>query len=97
MTAHPNRCRKCRHAPGEIGSHWCYRNPASNGGHRQWIDQTTYDCFISILGCASFEPIEQEKKSLKDMGEFIEEHPIGGPLIRRQFGADRPCGYEGHI
>jgi|GEM_PF-4497044 hypothetical protein len=60
--AHPNRCRKCRFAPGETGSHWCYRNPPANGGYRQWIDQSTYDDFIALLGCASFEPMELDQR-----------------------------------
>lgn len=97
MTAHPKRCRNCRHAPGETGSHWCYANPPANGGHRQWIDQVTYDNFIALLGCASFEPIEKKRRKLEEMGEFIEKHPIGSPTAIRQFGSDRPCGYEGHI
>lgn len=58
MTAHPNRCRKCKHALGETGMHWCYAFPPSNGRRRQWIDGTTYDTFIAILGCASFEKDE---------------------------------------
>ncbi len=30
----------------------------ANGGYRQWISQDTYDSFIALLGCASFEPEE---------------------------------------
>jgi hypothetical protein len=55
-TAHPNRCKWCRFALGETGSHWCYANPRANGGNRQWIDQSMYDDFIAILGCATFQP-----------------------------------------
>lgn len=53
MTAHPKRCKCCKFGDG-TGGHWCYYKPESNGGNRQWIDQVTYDNFISILGCASF-------------------------------------------
>lgn len=55
MTAHPNRCRKCRYGYGGTGSHWCYACPPANGGYRQWIDQDIYDNFIALLGCATFE------------------------------------------
>jgi hypothetical protein len=57
MTAHPNRCKLCRFAPGDTGGHWCYANPPANGGHRQFIDETTYNDFIAILGCATFQPL----------------------------------------
>ena len=33
-----------------------------NGKHRQWIDQATYDNFIALLGCASFEPMGADDK-----------------------------------
>jgi len=59
MTAHHKRCRHCKHAKGATGDHWCFANPNTNGGYRQWIDQVIYDNFIAILGCASFEPLEQ--------------------------------------
>lgn len=58
MTAHPNRCRKCRFG-GCAGPLWCYANPPANGGYRQWIDQNTYDNFIALLGCASFQPEDE--------------------------------------
>ncbi len=57
MPAHPKRCRHCKHAPGDTGDHWCYAKPEANGKHRQWIDKATYDNFIALLGCASFEPM----------------------------------------
>lgn len=57
MTAHPQRCKLCRFGGARADSGgWCYKKPASNGGHRQWIDQETYNSMIALLGCASFEP-----------------------------------------
>jgi hypothetical protein len=56
MTAHSNRCKRCKHGgASKEGGGWCYRRPPTNGGHRQWIDETTYNDFIALLGCASFE------------------------------------------
>lgn len=59
MTAHEKRCSKCQHGgASKDGGGWCYAMPPANGGHRQWITQMTYNDFIALLGCASFEPFE---------------------------------------
>ncbi len=73
MTAHPRRCKHCKFGFGNTGSHWCYRYPESNGGQRQWIEQNTYDSFIAILGCASFEscPEEEKLETLNDLKNNI--------------------------
>lgn len=59
VTSHPNRCRHCKYASGDRGAHWCYANPPANGRYRQWISGDTYNEFIAILGCASFEKDEE--------------------------------------
>lgn len=53
---HPNRCKRCKHggATKDSGG-WCYAYPEANGGHRQWICQDTYNDFIALLGCATFQ------------------------------------------
>ena len=37
MSTGRRRCARCKYAPGETGSHWCYNKNVEPKGHRHWL------------------------------------------------------------